>query len=434
MIRLLNLIGAGPADSVPVPRAATSVVDVVADAAPIVADVAERGPQAALDWSERLDGVRPTSVRVPAAVLQRCLAELSPEVRTALTTAIERVRAVHAEEAPRGSRTVVTPGGSVTQRWIPVDRVGLYVPGGRAVYPSSVVMNVVPAQVAGVGSVVVASPPQRDHDGWPDPTVLATCALLGVEEVWSVGGAQAVALLAHGGTSADETCAPVALVTGPGNVWVTAAKRLVMGTVGIDSEAGPTEIMILADDSADAACVAADLISQAEHDPLAAAVLVTDSADLAEAVIAELARQVAVTKHSERITQSLAGEQSAILLVDDVAAAIQVANRYGAEHLEIHTREPQEVADRITNAGAVFVGTYSPVSLGDYAAGSNHVLPTGGTSAHSSGLGVHTFLRSVQTVSYDRHALAEIAGTVTVLAAAEDLPAHAAAIHARFGA
>lgn len=310
-------------------------------------------------------------------------------------------------------------------------RVGLYVPGGRAVYPSSVIMNVVPAQEAGVESIAVVSPPQKDNDGWPHPTILATCRLLGVDEVYAVGGAQAVALLAHGGSDDTVTVPPVQLITGPGNVFVTAAKRLVMGVVGIDSEAGPTEIMIIADDSADAACVAADLISQAEHDPLAAAVLVTDSDDLADAVQGELALQVPETKHRERIREALGGTQSAIVLVDDVAAAIAVANNYAAEHLEIHTENAHEVADRITAAGAVFIGSHTPVSLGDYAAGSNHVLPTGGSAAHSSGLGVHTFVRSIQYVSYDRHALAGIADAVTTLAHAEDLPAHAAAITVR---
>ncbi len=413
------------------PRAGTDVSDAVAQAAPIVSDVAAGGPEAALRWGERLDGVRPPALRVPAAVLADSLATLPEDVVTALTTAIGRVRRVHADQRPRDIVTTVVPGASVTLRFVPVDRVGLYVPGGRAVYPSSVIMNVVPAQEAGVPSLAVVSPPQKDNDGWPHPTVLATCQLLGVTEVYAVGGAQAIALLAHGGTGAGTTVAPVRTITGPGNVWVTAAKRLVVGTVGIDSEAGPTEIMIIADDSADAACVAADLISQAEHDPLAAAVLVTDSADLGDAVVGELALQVPRTKHRERIGEALAGPQSAIVVVDTLADAIAVADRYGAEHLEIHTREAQEVADRITNAGAIFVGRDTPVSLGDYAAGSNHVLPTGGAAAHSAGLGVHTFLRPVQVVHYDRAALADIAPTVQVLADAEDLPAHGAAVAAR---
>lgn len=414
-----------------VPRASVEVADAIATVTPIVADVAARGPAAALAWGERLDGVRPQRVRVPAEVLSRCAAELDPTVATALREAADRVRLVSAGQRPADVATTVQPGASVIQRFIPMARVGLYVPGGRAVYPSSVIMNVVPAQVAGVTSIAVTSPPQREFGGWPHPTVLATCHLLGVEEVYAVGGAQAVALLAHGGCDEFDVVAPVALITGPGNVYVTAAKRLVMGKVGIDSEAGPTEIMIIADDSADAACVAADLISQAEHDPLAAAVLVTDSPDLADAVMGELALQVPATRHSERIEESLRGAQSAIVLVATIADAIAVANNYGAEHLEIHADSAAEVADSITNAGAIFVGTFAPVSLGDYAAGSNHVLPTGGTAAFSSGLGVHTFLRPVQVVAYDQHALRSIAETVVTLAHAEDLPAHAAAITTR---
>ncbi len=430
VIRVVNERGRPSADVV-VPRAALEVSDAVAQVAPIVADVAAGGPAAALAWGQRLDGVTPSGVRVPDEVLRRCLDDLDPAVVAALDEAIERVRRVHRHQQPRATATTVVPGASVSQRFLPVARVGLYVPGGRAVYPSSVIMNVVPAQEAGVGSIAVVSPPQRDHDGWPHPTVLATCRLLGVTEVYAVGGAQAVALLAHGGSDADTSVTPVQMITGPGNVYVTAAKRLVMGTVGIDSEAGPTEIMIIADDSADAACVAADLISQAEHDPLAAAVLVTDSENLAEAVVGELALQVPRTKHHERITEALAGAQSAIVLVDSIADAVAVANNYAAEHLEIHTTNAHEVADLITAAGAVFIGSHTPVSLGDYAAGSNHVLPTGGSAAHSSGLGVHTFMRSVQFVSYEPHALAQIAGTVMTLADAEDLPAHGAAIEVR---
>ena len=426
----MNERGRAGADIV-VPRAGIEVSDAVAQVAPIVADVAAGGPAAALAWGERFDGVRPDSIRVPDQVLSRSLADLDPAVTAALEAAIQRVRRVHADQKPHGSATMVVPGASVTQRFVPMRRVGLYVPGGRAVYPSSVIMNVVPAQEAGVESSAVVSPPQKDNDGWPHPTILATCRLLGVDEVYAVGGAQAVALLAHGGSDDTVTVPPVQLITGPGNVFVTAAKRLVMGVVGIDSEAGPTEIMIIADDSADATCVAADLISQAEHDPLAAAVLVTDSDDLADAVQGELALQVPETKHRERIREALGGTQSAIVLVDDVAAAIAVANNYAAEHLEIHTENAHEVADRITAAGAVFIGSHTPVSLGDYAAGSNHVLPTGGSAAHSSGLGVHTFVRSIQYVSYDRHALAGIADAVTTLAHAEDLPAHAAAITVR---
>jgi histidinol dehydrogenase len=321
----------------------------------------------------------------------------------------------------------------VTQRWVPVDRVGLYVPGGLAVYPSSVVMNVVPAQEAGVGGLAVASPPQRDHGGLPHPAILAACALLGVDEVYAVGGAQAVAMFAYGLRDGDEVrCRPVDLVTGPGNVYVAAAKRLLRGVVGIDAEAGPTEIAVLADDTADPVHVAADLLSQAEHDPLAASVLVTDHEVLADAVALELDSQVAATKHVDRVRAALGGEQSGVVLVDDLDQGLAVVDAYAPEHLEIHTRDARTVAGRIRHAGAVFVGTWSPVSLGDYAAGSNHVLPTGGSARHASGLSVQSFLRSVQVVEYDRAALGRVAGLVATLAAIEDLPAHGAAVRVRY--
>jgi histidinol dehydrogenase len=323
----------------------------------------------------------------------------------------------------------VAPGGAVTQRWLPVRRVGLYVPGGLAVYPSSVVMNVVPAQVAGVESIAVFTPPQKEFGGWPHPAILAACALLGVTEVYAVGGAQAVALAAYGDAALD--LAPVDMLTGPGNVWVTAAKRLVRGVVGIDSEAGPTEIAVLADTTADPAHVAADLISQAEHDTLAASVLVTDSAELADAVEAEVDRQVALTKHTERVTAALTGEQSAIVLVHDLEHGLEVVDAYAAEHLEVITADARRWAERVRNAGCIFVGPHAPVSLGDYCAGSNHVLPTGCTARHGSGLSVQTFLKGVQVVEYDAAALAEVAPHVIALAEAEDLPAHGAAVSVR---
>ncbi len=402
---------------------------------PIVADVAKRGGPAVLDHGERLDGVRAPHLRVPVPEIERALADLDPGVRAALEVAIERVRAVHADQAQPGHTTQVVPGGTVTMRWIPVDRVGLYVPGGRAVYPSSVVMNVVPAQLAGVGSLAVASPPQADFGGLPHPTILAACGLLGIDEVYAAGGAQAVALFAHGAPLDDGTaCRPVDLVTGPGNIWVTAAKRLLKGQIGIDSEAGPTEIAVLADDSADATIVAADLISQAEHDTIAASVLVTNSPKLANHVALALEDQVAATKHSLRIREALGGTQSAIILVDSIADGVQIVNAYAAEHLEIHTRDARAVAMRVRNAGAIFIGPWAPVTLGDYAAGSNHVLPTGGCACHSSGLSVTSFLRTVNLVEYDREALADVADDVVTLAVAEDLPAHARAITVRFEA
>ncbi|WP_347042902.1 histidinol dehydrogenase [Brachybacterium nesterenkovii] len=402
----------------------------------VVEDVRTRGAEAVLEAGERFDGVRPPSLRVPAEVIAEALETLDPEIRAAIEVSIERVRAVDEAQRREDEVVEVTPGGVVRQRWVPVERVGLYVPGGRAVLPSSVVMNAVPASTAGVRQIVLASPPQKDFGGWPHPTILAACALLGVETVIAAGGAQAVALLAHGAEDLGDGTAldGVDMITGPGNVYVTAAKRLVRGTVGIDAEAGPTEIAILADETADPRYVAADLISQAEHDPLAASVLVTDSDDLARAVDAELEVQIPQTEHVERIREALAGRQSGTILVDDLEQGLAVVNAYGAEHLEIQTADAAAVAARVTNAGAVFVGSYSPVSLGDYNAGSNHVLPTGGTSRFGGGLAVQSFLRGIHVIEYDEPALAASRVAATTLAKAEGLPAHGRAIDIRFDA
>jgi histidinol dehydrogenase len=365
---------------------------------------------------------------VPAAAIKESLDGLDPAVRAALEESIRRTRAVHRAQRRTDRTTQVVPGGTVTERWLPVDRVGLYVPGGRAVYPSSVVMNVVPAQEAGVASLAVTSPAQKEFGGLPHPTILAACALLGVDEVYAVGGAQAIAMFAYGAGP----CRRADLVTGPGNIYVAAAKRLLKGRIGIDAEAGPTEIAVLADDTADPVHIAADLISQAEHDVVAAAVLVTASEALAAAVEAELPRQVAATRHRERIAEALAGRQSAIVLVEDLEQGLDVVNAYAAEHLEIQTADAPAVAARVRNAGAVFIGPWSPVSLGDYLAGSNHVLPTGGCACHSSGLSVQSFLRGIHVIDYSEQALAEAAAHVVALAEAEDLPAHGAAVVARF--
>lgn len=408
------------------------LADAGATIAPILDAVRDRGADAVLEAGERFDGVRPDSLRVPGEVIESALTGLDPAVRAALEEAIARARKVHADQRRVDVITEVVPGGSVTERWLPVARVGLYVPGGRAVYPSSVVMNVVPAQEAGVPSLAVVSPPQRDFDGWPHPTVLAACALLGVEEIYSVGGAQAVAMLAYGVDLPDGTrCEPVDLVTGPGNIYVTAAKRALQGIIGIDSEAGPTEVAILADHTADPRYVAADLISQAEHDVIAAAVLVTTSEELADAVLEEVRAQVARTKHVERITEALTGVQSAVIVVRDIEQGLQVVDAYAAEHLEIHTVEAREIAMRVRNAGAIFVGPWAPVSLGDYCAGSNHVLPTMGAARHSSGLSVQSFLRGIHVIDYDHTALTDVADHVVALAQAEDLPGHGDAITVR---
>jgi len=416
------------------PRAQLDVSAAVEQIRPVVVAVREHGFSAIREATERFDGVVLERLRVPAAAITAAAGQLDPDVRAALLVAIERARKVHGDQRRTDVTTQVVPGGSVTERHVPVARVGLYVPGGLAVYPSTVVMNVVPAQVAGVESLVVASPPQPENGGLPDARVLAACALLGVEEVYAVGGAQAIAMLGYGCDGVDESdrCEPVDVITGPGNIWVTAAKRLLQGTVGIDAEAGPTEIAILADETASPGHVAADLISQAEHDPLAASVLVTDSPELAEAVEAQLAVQLTATKHEARVREALGGRQSGIVLVDDLEQGLRVVDAYAAEHLEIQTREARAWAMRVRNAGAIFVGAYSPVSLGDYAAGSNHVLPTAGCARHSSGLSVQSFLRGIHVIEYDEAALRDVAPHVVALANAEDLPAHGQAVTARF--
>ncbi|WP_225848348.1 histidinol dehydrogenase [Streptomyces sp. HPF1205] len=410
------------------PRAEFDVEAALEAVRPICEDVRHRGTAAVLEHGERFDGVRPERLRVPAEALAQALLGLDEAVRAALEESVRRARLVHRAQRRTDVTTQVVPGGTVTERWVPVQRVGLYVPGGLAVYPSSVVMNVVPAQEAGVEAVAVASPPQPAFGGLPHPTILAACALLGVDEVYAAGGAQAIAMFAYG----TEDCRPVNLVTGPGNIYVAAAKRLLKGRIGIDAEAGPTEIAVLADGTADPVHVAADLISQAEHDTLAAAVLVTTSPALADAVDKELDVQVAATRHKERVATALSGRQSATVLVDTLDQALAVVDAYAAEHLEIQTEDAADVAARVRNAGAIFVGPHAPVSLGDYCAGSNHVLPTGGCACHSSGLSVQSFLRGIHVVDYSREALAEVAHHVVTLAEAEDLPAHGAAVTARF--
>ncbi len=411
-----------------VPRAELDVEAAVEIVRPICEDVRLRGAEAVMEYAARFDGVEQTEIAVPRETLDWALGNLDPRVRAGLEESIRRLRATCEAELETDTITDLGPGARVTQRMVPVDRVGLYVPGGVAPLVSSVVMNVVPAQVAGVRSIALTSSPQSDHDGLPHPTILAACALLGIDEVYAAGGAQAIAMLAYGAGP----CRPVDLVTGPGNIYVVSAKRLLKGVVGIDSEAGPTEIAILADDSADPAYVAADLISQAEHDPMAASVLVTDSPGLADDVDAELEKQVAATRHVERIRTALSGPQSGVVLVDDIAQGLDVVNAYAAEHLEIQTRDAAAVAARVRNAGAVFVGSFAPVSLGDYCAGSNHVLPTAGCACHSSGLSVRAFLKAMHVVEYSEEALAAVAGHVTTLADAEDLPGHGAAVKVRF--
>ncbi|SQG64954.1 bifunctional histidinal dehydrogenase/ histidinol dehydrogenase [Corynebacterium renale] len=433
MLNFIDLTGTTPTASEirrSLPRGGTDVTAVLGTVAPIIDSVKERGADAALELGEKFDHCRPEHVRVSQQAIDDAVAGLTPNLKVALETAISRIRTVHADQKPDPHTTTLAPGATVTEQFLPIERVGLYVPGGKAVYPSSVLMNVIPAQEAGATSLVVASPPQAEYGGLPHPTILAACGLLGVDEVWAVGGAQAVALLAYGDDA--EGLEPVDMITGPGNIFVAAAKRLVQGVVGTDAEAGPTEIAILADDTADPVWVAYDLISQAEHDPMAASVLITDSRELAEAVDKEIEQRYTVTLNSERVHEALTGQQSGIVLVDNQDIARQVADAYASEHLEVITRNAREDAEKIRHAGAIFVGGYSPVPLGDYAAGSNHVLPTSGTARFNPGLSTHTFLRPVNLIEYDREALQGVSEAIIALADEERLPAHGEAIRARF--
>lgn len=428
MIRRVDLRGRSAPDyRAVVPRADFDVEAALDVVRPICDAVRHRGVDAVREFTLAFDKVEQTDIAVPVAALHEALAQLDPDVRAGLEESVRRLRLTCEAELEQDVSTQVVPGGIVSAMLVPIDRVGLYVPGGIAPLVSSVVMNVVPAQVAGVESIALTSSPRADNGGLPHPTILAACALLGIEEVYAVGGAQAIAMFAYGAGP----CRKVDLVTGPGNIYTVSAKRLLKGVVGIDSEAGPTEIAILADDTADPAFVAADLLSQAEHDPMAAAVLVTPSTVLADEVEAELDKQVSVTRHVERIRTALSGEQSGIVLVDDLEQGLAVVNAYAAEHLEIQTRDAASLARRVRNAGAIFVGAFAPVSLGDYCAGSNHVLPTGGCACHSSGLSVRSFRKALHIIEYDEQALRDVAPHVVHLAEAEDLPGHGAAVTVR---
>lgn len=431
-LRVIDVRGLTPDYRAVVPRGAFDVDHALEAVKPICDAVAERGEAAIREFAEKFDRVVPEHLRVPADVLARCADELDPEVRAAFVESIRRRREVaETEGTPELVTAEVAPGAVVETKTVPVSRVGLYVPGGLAPLASSVLMNVVPAQVAGVGSLAVATPPSAEFGGLPHPSILGLCHLLGIDEVYAVGGAQAIAMFAHG---VPGLCAPVDLVTGPGNIWVVAAKRYLRGVVGIDSEAGPTEIAVLADDTADPAFVAADLISQAEHDPMAGSVLVTDSPELAASVNSLLAGQVAVLDNIDRITTALTGPQSAVVLVDDMEQGLAVVDAYGAEHLEVHTRDAYELAHRVQNAGAIFIGPWSPVPLGDYSAGSTHVLPTAGAARFQSGLTVRSFTKTVHLIHYDEAALREVGPTVERFAHEERLPGHAAAIAVRTAA
>jgi len=413
-----------------VPRATQARAEALETAARIVDDVRTGGEDALRAQAEKFDGVTGHDLLVPVSHIDDALAALAPEVRSALDEAIVRVRRASTAQVPDARVTEIGPGARITQRWQPVQRVGVYIPGGKAVYPSSVIMNVVPAQIAGVEKIALASPPQHDQGGRVHPVILAAAGLLGITEVYAMGGAGAIGAFAWGvpGIGLD----PVDVVSGPGNNYVASAKRVVAGVVGTDSEAGATEILIVADAAADARLIAADLVSQAEHDEQASAVLVTDDAGLADRVALEIEQAAAATRHSERVAVSLAGPQSAIVLVDDREMATAFSNAYAPEHLELHLADAEAAASGFTSAGAVFVGDQTPVSLGDYMAGSNHVLPTGGQARYAPGLGAYTFLRPQQVISYDHAALAAVREGVVALANAEALPAHGEAIEARF--
>jgi histidinol dehydrogenase len=433
MIQTIDLRGSRPSSAdlrSLVHRAEVDVAAAIPIASELIRDVRDRGVEALNEQSDRFDGGRAIALRVDPAAITAAVARLPRDIRAALDEVIARERVASEAQVPTPAVTRVADGAEIAQRWQPVDRVGLYIPGGKAVYPSSVVMNVVPAQVAGVGSIALASPPQADFDHGVHPLILGAAGVLGIDEVYAMGGAGAIGALAHGIPSLS--LEPVDVVAGPGNVYVAAAKRVVQGTVGIDAEAGPSEVLVIADAAADAVVVAADLISQAEHDESAAAVLVTDSARLAEAVRAELERQVATTSARDRVRIALGGPQSAIILVDDLETAARVSDAYAPEHLELQTADPEGLLDRISHAGAIFLGPFSPVSLGDYLAGSNHILPTGGTARFASGISAATFLRPQQVVHYQQAALREVAHHIRAMSDAEQLPAHGDAVDARF--
>ena len=418
------------------PRAEMGTDEATELVQPILDDVKARGAAALRDFEEKFDHVRPEHLRVPAEAMTAALEELDSAVRASIEESVRRSRAVAASQVPEDFHTDLAPGARVAERWIPVQRVGLYVPGGKAVYPSSVIMNAVPAQAAGVESLAIATPP-KTADGLPDKTILATCAILGVDEVYAVGGAQAIAMFAYGakGTEPQDgevLCEPVDKITGPGNIFVATAKRMVSGIVGIDAVAGPTEIAIIADAGANPEYLAADLIGQAEHDELAGSVLITDSEEIATKTQESLNRRVPRTKHAERVATSLTGRQSGIILTDGLDQSIDAANAYAAEHLEIQTADADAVVKRIRNAGAIFRGPYSPVPLGDYMSGSNHVLPTSGTARFAAGLGVHTFMKPVEVIEYDEEGLKALAARINTFAVSEDLPGHGECVLTRF--
>ena len=432
-LRVLDLRGdrSDPRDRMPRPRIDLDAAR--AGVAGTIAAVADTGDAALVELTERFDGVDVgAGLVVPDEVLDAAVAGLAPELRAAIERAADQVRWFHDRARP-ADWSDERDGARMGVWHRPVSRAGVYVPGGKAVYPSTVIMTVVPARVAGVDEVVLCTPPtgvgsDGAPDGWPDRTILAAARMLGVDRVVRVGGAQAVAAMAYG-TASVPRCD---VVVGPGNLYVSLAKQVLAaeGRIGTDGYAGPTEIGIVADDTADPRILAADLVAQAEHDELATAMLITTDAGMLDAVERALEDEVARTHHRERVEVALAG-QGTVALVDDIDHAVMVAEAFAAEHLEVHTRDARDVAARIRYAGTTFIGSNTPVSLGDYAAGPNHTLPTSGTARFRGGLTTSSFLVPVNFVEYDEAALSDLAGSVRVLADAEHLPAHWRAVEVR---
>ncbi len=401
--------------------------DVARDVALILADVRVRGDEALAELTERFDGhVLGEDWRIPAADCQAAFAALEPDLRAALELAAARITTYHLGQKPADRDETDAAGVRLGARWNAVDAAGLYVPGGRAAYPSSLLMNAIPAKVAGVARLVVVTPTPK---GQINPLVLAAAHLAGVDEVWRVGGAQAVAALAYG----TKRIAPVDVITGPGNAWVAEAKRQLFGVVGIDMVAGPSEILVIADGDNDPDWIAADLLSQAEHDPAAQAILITDDALLADKVADRVAVQLAMLP-TARVARQSWNDHGVIIEVSSLDEAPALADALAAEHIEIATANPQELFDRIRHCGSAFLGRHTPEAIGDYVAGPNHVLPTGRRARFSSGLSVLDFMKRTSFIQLDEGALAAIGPAAVALAEAEGLPAHARSVAVRMGA
>ncbi|WP_369333263.1 MULTISPECIES: histidinol dehydrogenase [unclassified Haloferax] len=401
------------------------VGEVQSDVRDIVERVRREGDVAVREFSNEFDGVQVGNIDVTDAA-ERAYDELDDDVREAIEAAAANVRAFHEKQVPADWREEFGDDGTreLGRRYRPLDRVGVYAPGGTAAYPSSVLMGVIPAKVAGVEHVAVATPPAEPMN----PVTLAAMHAAGADAVYSVGGAQGIAALAYG----TETVKAVQKVVGPGNKWVTAAKAEVRGDVDIDFLAGPSEVLVVADETAEARFVAADLVAQAEHDPNASVVAVTDDADLAADVVAEVERQAGERERAETIEAALEGDASGVLLARSMSEAVLFAEEYAAEHLTIQADDDEALLDRIDSAGSVFLGPYTPVAAGDYASGTNHVLPTGGGAKRQGGLSVDHFVRSTTVQRLDRDGLSELSETITTLAEAEGLDAHAQSVRERF--